>query len=308
MRYAIEVAKQGSINKAAEVLHIAQPNLSRCIKELEGSLGITIFDRSAKGITLTPDGEEFFNYAQMVLHQLDDLDAFYRHRTSRRARFSISVPRGSYIADAFATFTKDVSDPSCEIHYMETNSSKVVENILDADYRLGILRYAVDFEPLFLDWLEENHLSHEELLTFQYQLLCSKYSPLAQKEQLTTADLAGHLELTHGDPFVPTLPLSTVRHDAFRTVSDRRIFLFERGSQFDILTENPDTFMWVSAIPEKLLERYGLVQRVVSDSTRAYRDTLIYRENYQRTALDEKFLNHLHDTIRTLFPDYQPSK
>ena len=50
MKYAVEVARAGSINKAAETLIIAQPNLSRAIKELESDLGITIFDRSAKGM------------------------------------------------------------------------------------------------------------------------------------------------------------------------------------------------------------------------------------------------------------------
>ena len=61
MKYAVEVAKAGSINKASENLLIAQPNLSRSIKELETDLGISIFDRSAKGMVLTPDGEEFIS-------------------------------------------------------------------------------------------------------------------------------------------------------------------------------------------------------------------------------------------------------
>lgn len=67
LKYAVETAKAGSINKAAENLYIGQPNLSRAIKELEKSLGITIFVSSAKGMTVTPDGEEFLRYAQKIL-------------------------------------------------------------------------------------------------------------------------------------------------------------------------------------------------------------------------------------------------
>ena len=63
MKYAVEVAKLGSLNKAAENLMIATPNISRSIKELEADLGITIFQRSAKGVVLTPDGEEFLDNA-----------------------------------------------------------------------------------------------------------------------------------------------------------------------------------------------------------------------------------------------------
>ena len=57
MKYAVEVAKVGSLNKAAESLYVALPNISRSIKELEADLGITVFDRTAKGMVLTPEGE-----------------------------------------------------------------------------------------------------------------------------------------------------------------------------------------------------------------------------------------------------------
>lgn len=63
MKHAIEVAKAGSLSKASEVLLIAAPNISRSIKELENDLGITIFDRTQNGMKLTPEGEEFINFA-----------------------------------------------------------------------------------------------------------------------------------------------------------------------------------------------------------------------------------------------------
>ena len=69
MKYAVEVARLGSLSKAAETLIIAQPNISRSIKDLEADLGITIFNRSAKGMVLTPEGEEFINYAQIFLNR-----------------------------------------------------------------------------------------------------------------------------------------------------------------------------------------------------------------------------------------------
>ena len=72
MKYAVEVARLGSLNKAAETLLIAQPNISRSIKELEADLGISIFTRSAKGMELTPEGEEFIDYAKSILKQIAD--------------------------------------------------------------------------------------------------------------------------------------------------------------------------------------------------------------------------------------------
>ena len=75
--------------------------------------------------------------------------------------------------------------------------------------------------------------------------------------------------------------------------SDRRIFVFERASQFELLSQNPETFMWVSAIPQKLLQRYGLTQRVCEENRRVYKDVLIYRRDYTLGSLDNLFIEQL---------------
>lgn len=64
LKYAIEIEKTQSINKAAENLYMGQPNLSRAIKELERSMGVKIFQRTSKGMIPTPEGIEFLGYAK----------------------------------------------------------------------------------------------------------------------------------------------------------------------------------------------------------------------------------------------------
>lgn len=68
MKHALEVAKAGSLSKAAQVLLVAAPNISRSTKELESDLGITIFERTQNGMKLTPAGEEFINFAKGILN------------------------------------------------------------------------------------------------------------------------------------------------------------------------------------------------------------------------------------------------
>lgn len=77
MKYAVEIAEAGSINKAAERLYVGQPNLSRAVKELESSLGVSIFDRSSKGMFLTPDGEVFIRSAKNILKQVDEVEGMF---------------------------------------------------------------------------------------------------------------------------------------------------------------------------------------------------------------------------------------
>ena len=293
MKYAVEVARAGSLNKAAQTLLIAQPNLSRSIKELEGELGITIFDRSSKGMKLTLEGEEFIGYAQNILHQIEQMEKMYKDTSVPKQRFSISVPRASYISEAFARFSCQLSPESAEVFYKETNSQRTIRNLLENDYRLGIIRYAENYDQYFRAMLDEKELNYETICEFTYQLLMSCEHPLAQKTNIAFDDLRPYIEIAHADPYVPSLPLSKVVKEELPDNITRRIFIYERASQFDLLSENPHTFMWISPVPDKLLSRYGLVQRKCDENQKVYRDVLIYRKGYRLTALDNAFITEL---------------
>lgn len=293
LKYAVEVAKAGSLSKAAEALYMNQPNLSRAIKELEASLGITIFGRSAKGVYVTPEGEEFLGYARKILSQIDEVEAIYKSGAPVRQRFSISVPRASYISAAFAQFSRRLGPERAEIFYKETNAMRVIRNILTADYKLGILRYASSYDKYFKEMLDEKGLTGELVTELHYVLLMNEKHPLAGKETISFADLRPFIEIAHADPYVPSLPLSTVKKEELPDDIDRRIFVFERASQYDLLQQNPETFMWVSPAPEDTLRRYGLVQRACPENQKVYRDMLIYRKDYKLTELDQDFITEL---------------
>jgi DNA-binding transcriptional LysR family regulator len=293
MKYAVEVARLGSLNKAAETLMIAQPNISRSIKELEADLGITIFQRSAKGMVLTPDGEEFMDYARDILHRIDKIEQSYRDGSHKKRKFSISVPRACYISAAMAEFSKNIGAAPVEIYYKETNSKKTIKKLLENEYKLGIIRYSDTYDKYYKTMLEEKGLFYELVAEFSYVLIMSRDNPLASKETITYEDLADYIEIAHADPYVPSLSLAKVVKEEFPDNISKRIFIFERASQFDLLCENPNTFMWVSPLSDKLLERYGLVQIKCADNKRVYRDVLIYKNGYKLSALDRQFITEL---------------
>ena len=298
MKYAVEVAKLGSLNKASETLLIAQPNISRSIKELEADLGISIFTRSAKGMELTPEGSEFIGYAQSILKQIDEVEMFYKQSSPKKQKFSISVPRACYISDAFAEFSKCLSDAPAEIFYKETNSGQTINNVLNNDYNLGIIRYAENYDKFFKEMLESKELTYEMISEFSYVLIMSRDNPLADKEVISFDDLPPYIEIVHADPYVPSMPLSKVVKEELPDNISRRIFIFERASQFDLLSENPDTFMWVSPASQKILDRHNLVQRKCVDNKKVYKDLLIYRNGYKLTALDKQFITELCEAKR----------
>ncbi|MGN1048074.1 MAG: LysR family transcriptional regulator [Eubacteriales bacterium] len=294
LKYAVEVARTGSISKAADALYVAQPNVSRAVKELEASLGITIFDRTSKGMTLTPDGERLMQYARNILSQIDEVEEIFKNGESRKKKFSISVPRASYIAHAFAQFSNKLpKNVPIEIFYKETNALRAINNILNADFNLGIIRFAERHDRYFREMLEEKGLCGELVTEFNYVLLMNKNHPLAEKEEVRYADLSPYIEIAHADPFVPSLPLSEVRKEELPNDTDRRIFVFERASQFDVLSANTEAFMWVSSVPDELLCRFGLVQRKCADNEKKYKDILIHRKDYHLTDLDKTFITEL---------------
>ncbi|MGN0453063.1 MAG: LysR family transcriptional regulator [Ruminococcus sp.] len=301
MKYAVEIAEARSINKAAEKLYVGQPNLSRALKELETSLGITIFERSAKGMTLTPDGEIFIRYAKTILKQIDDVESIFKSDNETKSRFAISVPRASYITEAFTQFSKSFGkNEQVELFYRETNSMRTIKNVLQDDYKLGIIRYAENFDHYYKNMMSEKNFSYELISEFRYVILTSKDSPLAKLEKVTYEDLADYIEVAHADPYVPSLSFAEVKKEELPDNSTRRILLFERASQFEILSQNTETFMWVSPIPQTLLNRYGLVERICDENQKIYKDVLIYRKDYTLSSLDNRFIKYLNEAKREI--------
>lgn len=301
LKYAIEVASSGSINKAAEKLYMDQPNLSRCIKDLESSLGVSIFARSAKGMKVTPEGEEFLKFAESILKQVDTVENMFRKDYSEKKRFSISVPRASYICEAFSAFSQNLpTDGGFEIFYKETNANRAIKNILEENYRLGILRYAKHYEKYYKDMLDSRGMTYELIAEFRYELIMSKASPLASLSEIGFSDLADKIEIAHADPYVPSLPLAEVKKEELPEM-EKRIFVFERASQFELLAKNPNTFMWVSPVPESVLHHYGLLQRRCAENKKTYKDFLVRKKDYRLTDLDKSFITELCRVKRELF-------
>ena len=128
----------------------------------------------------------------------------------------------------------------------------------------------------------------------------SAKSPLAAKAQVQLGDLSPLTEIAHADPFAPTLPLSMGQKNNLDDKVNKHIYVFERGSQMDLLSLNPNTFLWASPVPQRMLDQFGLVQRTCPENDRTYRDMLIYKKGYSLTSLDKAFIDELVAVKRAL--------
>ncbi|MBQ3083945.1 MAG: LysR family transcriptional regulator [Clostridia bacterium] len=294
LKYAVEIAKTQSISKAAENLYMGQPNLSRAVRELEESLGITIFNRTPKGISITPDGEEFLQYARRIIAQVDEMEELYQKGKTSRKRFSVSGPRAGYIASAFVNFASELdTEESAEIYYKETNSMRTINNVVKEEFNLGIVRYQECFEQYFKNQFDEKKLVSETIAEFSYCLLMNKKHPLAKRVSIKPEELAPYFEICHADPYVPNLPLIDVKKAELSEYVDKRIYVYERASQFQLLEQMPKAFMWVSPLSEDMLAQHDLVQKRNVVNSKLYKDVLIYRKDYKLSALDRAFIGSL---------------
>jgi DNA-binding transcriptional LysR family regulator len=292
LRYALEVERTGSITQAAERLFMAQPNLSKAIKELESTLGISIFKRTSKGIKPTKKGAEFLSYAKNILAQIDEMECLFKPGKEKQ-RFNIAVPRASYIAHAFTRFinTLDLSK-GIDIDFYETNTIRTISRVSENEYDLGIIRYQKIHEEYFFSLLTEKELKYEPVLEYTYFVLLSQLHDLAKCNEIRYTDLNHYIEIAHGDHSLP-LSISETNKE-IKTELSRRINVYERGSQFDLLRNVPTTYMWVSPMPQELLDCYGLVQKRCDAVNNTYVDLLIYSKEYKLTDLDKAFLKELY--------------
>ena len=300
LQYIIEIDKFGSISLAAKKLFVAQSNLSRAVKEMEKEFDITIFQRTSKGVVTTREGQRFLNHAKEIQEQVNSLRTEYSDLTDKGVNIKISVPRACYIAEVFTEYINSLSEENMlRIHYYETNTMKTIRNILDYQYDIGIIRFNSLHEGYYLSLLKLKKLQHRLILEFDYLLLTSKKSDIADKHIRSYDDLKGCIEVIHGDDRLPSGDyVDLTEDDREERSQDKVIYLYERGSQFELLNTIPNTFMWVSPMPQEVLDKYGLVQMRCGAFAKYMKDVMIFKDDHIQKKCEKEFLDLLREKTR----------
>ena len=190
LRYVIGIAKVGSFNKAAENLFISQPSLTAAIRDLEEEIGIVIFNRTSRGVSLTPDGEEFVAQANQLYHHYETLRGRYDKAVQQKKKFAVSTQHYSFAVKSFVEMVKKFNIDEYEFALRETKTKDVIDDVAGLKSEIGIL-YLSNFNRKYI-----NYLFKERDLEFHHLIDCKAYAymwknhPLATRKSVNLMDLS----------------------------------------------------------------------------------------------------------------------
>lgn len=192
LKYAITVANSKSMNEAARTLFISQPSLSASMRELEEEIGVELFRRNNRGISLTPDGKEFLGYARQVVEQYQLIESKYIIKEKEKKKFSVSMQHYTFAVKAFVEMVKQFGMDEYEFAVHETKTYEVIEDVKNFRSEIGIL-YMNKFNHKVLEKLfHEFQLEFHEILKCNIYVYLWKGHPLAKKEEIDLKDLVDY--------------------------------------------------------------------------------------------------------------------
>ena len=201
IKYVIGIAETGSLNKAAEKLYVSQPSLTATIHDLEDELGITIFNRTGRGVTLTNDGTEFLTSARQLYIDYQTVMEKYGDNGKIKKKFGVSTQHYSFAVKSFVEMVKDFNTNEYEFAIRETKTREVIEDVASLKSEIGIL-YLSDFNrKAITSILKSKELEFHHLIDCKAYVYIWKGHPLAKKKQISLSQLEDYpcLSFEQGD-------------------------------------------------------------------------------------------------------------
>ena len=293
LQYVIKVVETGSMNEAAKQLYLTQPSLSNAIRSLEREMGISIFRRNPKGITLTKDGMEFLSYARQVVEQASMLEERYKNKSQGRELFSVSAQHYAFVVNAFVSLLEGADMSRYELFLRETKTWEIIDDVKSFRSEIGVLFLNSYNREVLTKMFEEYHLTSTTLFSTQPHVFVSKSNPLAQKDVLTLEDLEDY----------PYLRYDQGIHNSFyfaeeimpQRLHKKSIVVSDRATLFNLLI-GLDGYTLATGILNSNLNGDNIVA-IPLDVEEEVEIVYIQHEKTNLSKMGERFIKYLWDEV-----------
>ncbi len=197
LTYLVKTAECGNMTEAAGELFISQPSLSASISNLEKEMGVKIFVRTKKGVTVTRDGEELLSYARMLLEQADIMKEHFGVNNKRDPKFSVSCQHYSFAVNAFVDTVNEFDADKYSFILRETQTGEIIDDVAQGRSELGILYLSEHNEEVITKLIRKNDLIFEELFVAGPHVFICRKHPLASNRSVTIEELQAYPYLVY---------------------------------------------------------------------------------------------------------------
>lgn len=291
LRYFVAVAEELSFGRAAQRLHIAQPPLSRQIRDLERDVGATLFDRGSRGVTLTAAGRAFLPEARLTLAQAERAQ-----RTAQRAAlgetgrlrvgFVEAATHSGILPDVLGFFRMHL--PAIGLSLLEMDSVQQAEALHESRIDLGLVG---SIPPDADRWLHTEPVYVDPLV-----LAVPHDHPLAGRKRFALRDLAAEsfvLVPRYANPVLYDDVIARCREAGF---SPR---IAQEAAGWHTTVSLVSAGVGIAFVPQSLarLEHAEVGYRSIRDFGVELRLTAIWRQR-EKSPVRERFVTTLRAVAR----------
>lgn len=284
MKYFIEIVRQGGMTRAAETLYIAQPTISKAIKELESEIGEPLFDRTRRQLLLTDVGEVFYHKAVEILKLYESLP----NETSsllglEKGYISIGISALMDMERLVQVLGQFHQQYPNVVFNLDENGGKTIENqVRNNDIHLGLTSLPVD-SKLFDSF---------PLYKGEFQVVMHHTHPLAQKENVTFKDLKDEdFIMFNEDFYINDKIIALTRQAGFVP------HIVSKISQWQFIEHLITAKMGISILPDNIVRIISRNPEIrvlsIDDSTVDWTMGVIWRKDVYLNHATQTFLDYL---------------
>ena len=233
LKYIITIAETGSITTAAQRLFIAQPSLSKSVAELEKEMGITIFNRSNRGVYLSEDGTKFLSYARQIVEQAELLENEYKSTAPPRRAFAVSAQHYAFVVNAFVQLVREYGRDKYEFSLRELKTAEIIEDVRTHRSDIGVLFLSSFNREVIRHILQNEEIRFEPLFTAKPHVFVSRSNPLVGRSSVTLDDLKAFPRLTYDQGVKNSFYFAEELH--ITEYAPKSIIVSDRATLFNLL-------------------------------------------------------------------------